>query len=97
MNYDKAHYRALASRKRLAFKDIAIELGESHPIVKMMGSRAWGRHNHEEGASGNLRTAIFEVGSLDGAFDILNTWARDNDRDAQKIMLKIYPLNWSLS
>ena len=92
MNYDKAHYRALASRKILAFKDIAKELG-----VKMMGSRAWGRHSHEEGASGNLRTAIFEVGSLDGAFDILNTWARDNDRDAQKIMLKIYPLNWSLS
>jgi len=53
---------------------------------------AWGRYKAETGPQPNLRTAIEAKGFLDGFFDALNLWARDNDTGAQRIMLDLYPL-----
>jgi hypothetical protein len=91
MNYKKDDYNFMAHRRRMAFEQIAKALGKDHPITKMMGSRAWGRSSFEQGPQGNLQSAIREMAAYDGAFDIMNTWARDNDMAAQKKMSDIYP------
>lgn len=97
-NYSKDDYNWMADKRKWAFQDIAKNLGKEHPITKMMGSRAWGRHRFEQGAYENtLRSAITEMASLDGAFDIINHWARDNDTMAQRIMLKHYPSGYEKS
>ena len=90
IDWKKDEYNAAARRLLWKFQQIAKALGKDHPITKMMGSRAWGRHNYEQGPEGNLRTAIREYASLLGAFDVMNKWVHDNDYDAQKIMRKIW-------
>ena len=94
-DFTKDDYNYMANNKRYAFVKIAEKLGKDHPITKMMGSRAWGRHPYEQGMKHTLRGAIMDMAALDGAFDILNLWARDNDQLAQRIMLGIYPLSWA--
>lgn len=89
--YGTKDYTAMARTRLRAFEKIATALGKDHPITKMMGSRAWGRHDKEQGPESTLRKAIAEYASLDGAFSVLNTWARDNDRAAQRVMLDLYP------
>ena len=42
-----------------------------------------------------LQTAIREMAFLDGCFNVLNCWARDNDRNAQNIMLDAYPRGYA--
>lgn len=74
-----------------AFKAIAEALGKDHPLTKMMGPLAWGRHDAEWGPDLNLRKAVYAVGFLDGAFRQLNLWARDHDTKAQTVMLRLYP------
>jgi hypothetical protein len=96
-SYTRQDFQFMAARRKVAFKAIAHRLGKNHAITKMMGSLAWGRHRFEEGAEGNLRTAIEDKAALDGAFSILNQWARDNDRDAQRIMLDLYPSSYESS
>ena len=78
-----------------AFQQIADKLGKDHPITKMMGPRSYGRHPFETGPEVTLRNAIEGKASLDGAFDILNLWARDNDTEAQRVMLDIWPRGYS--
>ena len=92
--YTKKDFLWMASRRLDAFQQIAKRLGKDHPITKMMGSRAWGRHKDETGSQPDLRAAVLEVGSLDGAFDVLNLWARDNDPKAQRVMGELYPTNF---
>lgn len=94
VNYTKEDYNYMAIKRRNAFCKIAEALGKNHPITKMMGTLAWGRHNFEQGPQGNLRTAIREMSALDGMFTILNIWARDNDTKAQQIMLGIYSMSF---
>jgi hypothetical protein len=89
--YKRADYDQAARLRKAAFVQIGKKLGKNHPITKMMGSLAWRRHNAEQGVDGNLRTAIREYSFLDGYFDALNLWARDNDTKAQRIMLDIFP------
>jgi hypothetical protein len=91
ISYKKEDWNHMARRRMIAFENIAKALGPKHEITKMMGARAWGRHNFEQGPDGTLQTAVRDMSSLDGAFDILNTWARDNDHKAQRIMLNLYP------
>jgi hypothetical protein len=91
VNYSKEDYWFMASRRLQAFQQIAEKLGKDHPITKMMGSRAWARHNFEAGPDGGLRGEVRAMSALDGAFDVLNTWARDNDQAAQRIMLELHP------
>lgn len=91
INYSREDFQHMASRRKVAFKAIAAKLGKEHAITKMMGSLAWGRHDFEEGADGNLRTAVEDKAALDGAFSILNQWARDHDPKAQRIMVELYP------
>ncbi len=81
----------LAAKRKRAFKQIAEQLGKEHPIVILMGSLAWGRHGAEFGPDGGLQDYVREVGFLDGVFDVLNRWARDNDSAAQRDVLSIYP------
>jgi hypothetical protein len=86
----KEDYNRMAREKLWKFQQIAKALGKDHPITKMMGSRAWGRHNFEQGVEGTLHSAITESASLSGAFDVINTWAHDNDYNAQQTILKIW-------
>ena len=89
--YSNDDYVFMVLRRLTAFKKIADSLGKDHPITKMMGGRAWGRHRYERGTDVSLRSVVEEFGSLNGAFDILNTWAGEYDRKAQRIMIDLYP------
>ncbi len=91
MKFTKDQWNKIAHSRKIAFRRIAEKLGKDHSITKQMGSLAWGRHDCEQGPGGNLQTAIEEASFLHGYFRCLNTWARDNDREAQRIMLDIYP------
>lgn len=92
MKFSAEDYRLMVRRRTSAFQTIAEKLGKVHPITKMMGTLAWGRFKKEFGPDGGgLREAVEAKGFLDGSFDILNLWARDNDPKAQRIMLNIYP------
>jgi hypothetical protein len=84
----KDEWNTLARRRKAALQNIARDLGKDHAITKMMGSMAWGRNGAEQGPEGTLQTAINEAAYLDGAFNILNLWARDNDRPAQRLMIE---------
>ena len=90
----RADYERRRSRQWMAFRAIAKELGKDHEITKMMGSRAWGRHPFEGGPEQTTYSVAHEVGALDGAFDILNLWARDHDYKAQQVMTKHWPFSW---
>ena len=89
--YKKEDYALMANRRSYAFQQIAALLGKDHAITKMMGPLAWGRNKAVPGMRRTLPRDVMEMGFLDGAFDILNLWARDNDPAAQRVMLDIYP------
>lgn len=91
VTFDRKHYDGLSDDRIRAFRKIADELGKDHPITRMMGTLAWGRFKAEQGPGGTLRTAVEAYGFLNGYFDALNHWARDNDRDAQRVMLRHWP------
>lgn len=91
MNYSKDDYALMYLKRKSALQKIADKLGKDHQITKMMGTMAWGRNNSEPGVSAGLREYVEAKGFLDGAFNILNLWARDNDLNAQRIMLSVYP------
>lgn len=90
--YSKKDWTYMASRRRRAFQLIAEKLGKDHPVTKMMRERAWGRNRYEHGPEFTVDDIVHETGALDGAFDVLNGWARDNDAGAQQIMLALYPM-----
>jgi hypothetical protein len=92
--YKKKDFEHMANKRRNALSVIADKLGKEHTITKMMGGMAWGRNNPEPHPGYGAKDAIRGMGYLDGSFHILNIWARDNDRTAQKIMLAIYPMKW---
>ena len=85
----KAEWIRLATRRRNAIQEIAEALGKYHAITTMMGSMAWGRHDWE-GNPGTIQGAIRQASALEGAFWVLNIWARDNDSVAQSKMLDIW-------
>ena len=95
MNYGADDYAHMARARALAFKHIADQLGKDHKITKMMGALAWGRYSREPNPSAGLRAYVEAKGFLDGVFDVLNLWARDNDGMAQRIMLDEYPRAYS--
>ena len=84
----------MAAKRRTAFRQIARKLGKEHAITEMMGNLAWGRGDFEGGMDSGLQDAIREMSALDGAFSILNLWARDHDTKAQRIMLDLYPMRF---
>ena len=86
----KAEWQTLAWERRKWLQDIAKALGKEHPVTKMMGSLAWGRHNWESGPTPTLQSAIQEAAAVGGVFYILNLWARDNNMEAQRRMLDIW-------
>ena len=85
----KAEWMHLAAKRRNAIQEIAKALGKDHAITSMMGSMAWGRHDWE-GIPGTTQGAIRQASALEGAFWVLNIWARDNDSVAQSKMLDIW-------
>ena len=97
MNYSTDDFLYMMRLREAAFREIAGKLGKEHAITKMMGGRAWGRHPFETGPEPTLRKAIEGKASLDGAFDILNLWARDNDTAAQRVMLDLWPSGYRSS
>lgn len=86
----KEVWQTLANKRLRSFMQIAKALGDAHPITKMMDTLAWGRHDWESGPKPRLERVIEEAAALDGAFKILNYWARDNDKGAQRTMLEIW-------
>jgi hypothetical protein len=95
--YKKEDYVSMARARVTAFQRIARELGPEHAITKMMGTLSHGRHQCEHGTDFGLREAVEEKGFLDGFFNCLNLWARDNDGKAQRVMLNHYPSGYSTS
>lgn len=91
IRYKVQDYLYMTRLRRQAFQEIAKQLGPTHTITQLMGSRAWGRDNFEQGPNKTLAGAIREQSAADGAFEILNRWARDHDLKAQQIMNSIYP------
>lgn len=86
----KADWIVRGAKKEAAFTEIARLLGENHRITRMMGTLAWGRHTWELGPNPLQVAAIRRDAALDGYFSALNLWARDNDQEAQKIMIHIW-------
>jgi hypothetical protein len=86
----KHEWEMLAARRKHGFRKIAETLGESHSITRMMGSLAWGRSAADFGPDGGLQDVIRQASFMDGFFDCLNLWARDNDAEAQRVMLRFY-------
>ena len=76
--------------RQRALQKIAEKLGKGHPVTKMLGSLAWGRHNWETGPRATLQGAICLASAMDGVYHTINMWARDNDKKAQDIIIKIY-------
>jgi hypothetical protein len=95
--YKKEDYQHMARIRVVAFKEIAKRLGKEHPITRMMGSLAWGRHDWEQGPQPNLHGAIGELYALNGVFSVLNAWARDHDSGAQRLMLSLWPRGFESS
>lgn len=91
LRFRKKDYELMAHRRKIAFQGIARRLGKDHEITKMMGGLAWGRSNFETPLESGLQDSIREMSALDGAFSILNLWARDHDTKAQRVMLDLYP------
>ena len=73
-----------------ALQAIAKKLGKEHPVTKMLGSLAWGRHEWEYGSRANLQAAIILASAMDGVYHTINLWARDNDKKAQNIIITTY-------
>ena len=87
----KADYLVLASRRKRALMAVAEFLGKDHKLSQMMGSMAWGRSEAEQTGSGTtLQTAVAEWAFLGGAYEVLNTWARDNDIKGQIVLVKAW-------
>lgn len=85
----------LSSHRTQAFRKIAEVLGKNHPITKLMGPLAWGRHEFEGGPDDKgLRFEAMKLGYLIGRYDTLNTWARDNDQKGQRVMIDHWPTSW---
>jgi len=87
----KADYLVLAARRKRALMSVAEQLGKEHALTKMMDCMAWGRSAAEQTGSGTtLQTAVAEWAYLVGAYDVLNTWARDNDIKGQIVLVKAW-------
>jgi hypothetical protein len=94
--YSADDFAHMARLRVAAFRKIAEALGKNHAITKMMGGLAWGRYDCEPSASNKgLRAGAEAKGFLDGYFECLNLWARDNDPPAQRTMLDLYPRGYS--
>lgn len=90
MKRTKAEWEEILRKRTLAFPKIANTLGKEHPVTKMMGPLAWGRHSWEHGPDYGLQDVIVAASALDGVFDTLNLWCRDNDLGAQRTLIQIY-------
>lgn len=78
-------------QREAAFRSIAAALGKEHPVTRMLGPLAYGRHHWELGGNTpTLQQAIVRAAALDGYFQAINIWARDNDRTAQDKLLAIW-------
>ena len=86
----KEHWLILGNAYEQVFPNIAKLVGEKHPLYAMMGQLAWGRHNWEMGPMPTLQGAIRRAAALEGVFQTLNLWARDNAPELQRKMLAIW-------
>ena len=89
MRRTREEWASLALRRERALWQICQELGEKHPITKMLGTLAWRRHQWET-STPNLQSTIVEAAALDGVFAVVNLWARDNDPEVQRTILRLW-------
>jgi hypothetical protein len=90
--YSAEDFAHMARLRVAAFRKIAEALGKNHAVTKMMGGLAWGRYDCEPSPSNSgLRAGATAKGFLDGYYQCLNLWARDNDTKAQLTMNNLYP------
>ena len=85
----REEWETLASRRGRSLWQICQELGDDHTITKMLGSLAWHRHEWET-STPNLQSTIVEAAALEGVFSVINLWARDNDPEAQRKILRLW-------
>lgn len=96
MNYKKEDYLHMGRLRQRALILVAQDLGEEHPITKMMGSASYGRHAFETGPQPNLQSAIYFKAGLDGMFEVLHRAAHIADDDqAIKSLQKHFPRNFT--
>ena len=96
MNPTREQYDRLCRVRRTAFQNIAKKLGKDHPLTELMGSLAWGRHQHERGAHNDksLRAAAEEFGALEGYAHVLRRWALINDPEAARVLSDNLPIGY---
>ena len=86
--WKKAEYDARARAYVRAFRRVASELGDSHPLVALMGSLAWGRYEAEGGPDQDtLRDAAVRYGFLWGVERLLVCWCNQNGHDDARNVL----------
>ena len=85
----REEWEGLAHHHQQALWAICNELGEAHTITKMLGTLAWRRHDWET-SEPNLQSTIVEAAALDGVFSVINRWARDNDPEVQRKILRLW-------
>lgn len=86
--FTTADYNRLETALLRAAMNTAQKLGKAHPMTKMLGSLAWGRHGAEAGPSGSqLRPALHAVSFVEGYLACVILWARDADSGAQRVLL----------
>ena len=88
MNTPASWYNARETADLLAVAETVKKLGKGHPMTKMFGVLAWGRHEADGGGSrGQLRPAIRAASFVEGYLDCVILWSRDACPDAQRILL----------
>lgn len=75
MSWSKDEYARAEHAYMSAFQNVAAKLGEDHPMVKLMGGLAWGRHEKQGGPdSNNLRDRAVAYGYVAGCERMLVKW-----------------------
>lgn len=81
MTWNKEDYAVRVRAYLSAFQSVAKTLSPDDPVLKLMGSLAWGRHDAEFGPDDNtLRSNAVAYGFLYGCERMLVKWCNQNGR-----------------
>ena len=86
--WTKDQYANAEHAYMVALQDVAKQLGEDHPVTKLMGGFAWGRHEKQGGPdSNNLRDRAVAYGYVVGCERMLIKFCNHiGDTDARRVI-----------